>query len=194
MAESNEVSDEQFWKEKIKEHWKTFAVVIFAGVCAIVGLLLVLIWFIQTSPIGGQGTWTFNDWTLMHILCFIILLILWELLFVGLPTGLFFGVGGYIWWKRLPDEKKQEFKDREKKKRRTKEVGGGGGFSFFMFIAYCMYIAVQGYYDVPFGTMPWSFWVYSWFLTFMWILIVLGIPALIIVIIVYFTVWRKKSE
>jgi len=195
MENSHKLSDEQFWKKKIKEFWKTFLVMIIAGVCAFVGALLVLFWFIQTSPIGGYGLWYFNDWSLMHGVSFMILLILWELLFVGVPAVLFFGVGGYLWWRRLPAETKQEFKDREKKKtHRTRDVGGGGGFSFFMFIAYCIYIAVQGNYDKAFGTLPYSYWIYSWFLTFMWILIVLGIPALIVLIIVYFKVWRKKSE
>ncbi len=195
MENKNELSDEVFWKRKIKEHYKTFIVIIIAGVCAIIGLLLVLFWFMQTSPIGGQGSWLFNDWSLMHVVCFIILLILWELLFVGIPVALFFGVGGYIWWNRLSEEKKQEFRDREKKKtHRAREAGGGGGFGLFMFIAYCVYMAVQGYYDVSFGTFPYSFWIYSWFLTLMWILIVLGIPACLILLIVYLTVWRKRSK
>ncbi|MFW9968885.1 MAG: hypothetical protein ACFFDF_01710 [Candidatus Odinarchaeota archaeon] len=195
MENSHELSDEKFWQKKIKEHWKIFIVVIIAAACLFTGMLLVLFWFMQTSPIGGFGLWTFNQWTLMHIVCFILLLILWELLFVGIPAALFFGVGGYIWWKRLPDEEKQEFKARDKKKtHRARNAGGGGGFSFFIFIAYCIYMAVQGYYDAQFGSQPYSFWIYSWFLTIMWIVIVLGIPALIILIIVYFTVWRKKSK
>ncbi len=195
MENSSELSDEQFWKKKIKEHWKIFAVIISAGVVAAVGAILVFLWFINISPIGDYGTASIDLWTLEMVVLFIIFSILWELLFVGIPAALFFGVGGYICWRRLPAEEKQEFKDREKKKtHRARNAGGGGGGGFFMFIAYCIYMAVQGFYNVPFGTQPYSFWIYSWFLTFMWIVIVLGTPALIIVIIVYFTVWRKKSE
>jgi len=192
---SNELSEEEFWKKKIKEHWKTFAVVICAGVVAAVGALLVFFWFINISPIGNNGTLTIDLWTLEMLVLFIIFSILVELLFVGIPAALFFGVGGFIWWRRLPAEERQEFKDREKKKtHRARNAGGGGGGGFFIFIAYCIYMAILGFYTVPFGTQPYSFWIYHWFLTFMWIVIVLGGPALIIVIIVYFTVWRKKSE
>jgi hypothetical protein len=124
MENSNESSDEVFWKNKIKEYFKTFIVIIVAGVVAIIGAVLVFFWFMYTSPIGGQGLWTLDEWTLMHLLCFGILLLLWELLFVGLPTALFFGVGGYIWWSRLPEEKKQEFRGREKKKtHRARDAG-----------------------------------------------------------------------
>lgn len=197
MEKNEELSDEVFWKKKIREHWKTFAIMIAAGICVVIGALLVLIWFIETSTLGGMGEWTFNDWTLNYVVGFIILIILWELLFVGIPTGLFFGVGGYLWWRRLPDEEKQEFKDRDKKEKEHKGLktgGGGGGFGLVMFIAFCIYVAVDGNYNARFADLPYSYFIYSWLLTFMWMIIVLGIPAGIVLLIVYFTVWRKKSK
>jgi len=192
---SEELSDEQFWKKKIKEHMPLFIVIIIAGVCAFIGALVVIIWFIETSPIGAQGTALIGDWSLDWIVGFYILIILWELLFVGIPTGLFFGVGGYIWWSRLPDEEKAEFKAREKKnKHRKRNAGGGGGGGFLMFIAYCIYMGVQGSYYAPFSSQPYSYWVYGMFYTLMWMFIIFGIPICIILRIVYLTVCRNKTE
>ena len=192
---SEELSDELYWKKTIKNHLTAFIIIIIAGVCIVTGAVLVLFWFIETSPIGLQGTATLDQWSLDWIVGFYILMILWELLFVGIPTVLFFGVGGYIFWSRLPDEEKQEHKAREKKEtHRKRNAGGGGGGSFFLFIAYCIYMGIQGNYYAPFGSQPYSYWVYSWFLTIMWILIIFGIPICIILLIVYLTVWRKKSE
>ncbi len=195
MENSKELSEEEFWKGFIKKHQNSFIALIIGCICLFVGALLVLFWFIESSPLGGQGTWTFDRWTLNYIVGFFILIILWELLFVGIPAGLFIGVGGYIWWSNLPEEEKKEFKAREKKEsHKTRNWGGGGGFNFFVFIAFCIYIAVDGNYNVQFGSQPYSYWIYSWFLAFMWIIIVLGIPVGIILLIVYFTVWRKKSD
>ncbi|HDZ19149.1 MAG TPA: hypothetical protein ENH75_12690 [archaeon] len=195
MANEEKVSEEQFWKGIAKEYRTIIIIAIAAVIVLFIGALLVGYWFIQTSPLGGQGTWTFDEWTLNYLVGFMILIMLWELLFIGVPAGVFFGVGGYIWWSNLPQEKKQEFKDREKKKsHRKKDYGGGGGFSFFIFIAFCILIALKGKYNAQFGSESYSFWIYSWFEAFMWIFIYFGIPVIIICIILYLTVWRKKSD
>jgi hypothetical protein len=193
LENNTEIKETDFWKKKIKEHLKTFIVIIIAGICAVIGVILVLIWFIETSDIGLQGTATFDQWTLAWIWGFCIMLILWELLFVGIPVGLFFGVGGYLLWKRLSDEEKQEFKGRKKeeKKHRTRNAGG---FGFFMFIAYSIYIAINGNFFTQFGKYPYSYWLYAYLWTIVWLLIIAGIPAAIILCIVYFTVWRKKAK
>ena len=195
MANEEKVSEEQFWKGIAKEYRTIIIIAIAAVIVLFIGALLVGYWFIQTSPLGGQGTWTFDEWTLNYLVGFMILIMLWELLFIGVPAGVFFGVGGYICWSNLPQEKKQEFKDREKKKsHRKKDYGGGGGFSFFIFIAFCILIALKGKYNAQFGSESYSFWIYSWFEAFMWIFIYFGIPVIIICIILYLTVWRKKSD
>ncbi len=195
---SEELSDELYWKKTIKNHLTAFIVVIIAGAIAFIGALLVVIWFIETSPIGAQGTALIGAWNLDWIVGFYILIILFELLFVGIPAGLFFGVGGYIWWSRLPDEEKAEFKAREKKnKHRKRNAGGSGGGGLFMFIAYCIYISLSSNginYYAPFSSQPYSYWVYGMFYTLMWIFIIIGVPAGIILLIVYLTVWRNKSE
>ena len=197
-----EVSDEVFWKNKIKQYFKIFAICIIAVIVCVIGALLVLVWFIETTPLPGVGDGippnTFDDWTLNYVVGFIILIILWELLLVGAPAALFFGVGGYLWWKKLPDEEKQVFKDREKrgkKYKHPKNAGSSGGFSIFMYIAYCIVIAIDGNYNTRFGQLDYSYFIYAWCFTFMWLLIIFGIPVVIILLLYcYFKVWRKKSE
>ena len=195
MSEIEKSEDWTFWKNFIKKHRNSFIIAIIAGICCIIGLILILLWVIEANPFVDPRTGRLGNWTLNYVVGTIILLIIWDLLFVGLPAALFFGIGGYLWWHKLPEEDKQEIKDRDKKEKSRKAQkygGGGGGFGIFMFIAYCIYIAVDGNYNTPLMDKPYTYWLYSYMLTFMWILIVFGIPAAIILIIVYFKVWRKK--
>ena len=137
-----------------------------------------------------MGTATIGEWTLAWIWEFFIFLLLWELLLVGIPAGVAFGVGWYLWWKRLPAEEKAEIKARW----RVRRAAEGGGFGFFMFIAYSIYMYINGDFFTPFGDYPYTHWVYSWFLTLAWLLVIFGIPAAIILTIVYLKVWRKKGN
>ena len=100
---SEELSDKKFWEKKLREHWKELAVFITIGIAACIGAIIVLIRFIETSPIGAQGTALIGDWNLDWIVGFMILIILWELLLIWLPCALLFGIGGYLWWRRLPE-------------------------------------------------------------------------------------------
>ncbi len=188
MEESGSSSGGEFWKRKIQKHWKVFVVSVIGCVAAIAGALLVLFWFIETSPIGAMGTATIGEWTLAWIWEFIIFLILWELLFVGIPVGIALGLGWYLWWNRLPIEERAEFRGRWRA-RRTAE---SGGFGFVVFIAYSIYMYIQGDFSTPFEDYPYTYWVYSCFQMLAWLLVILGIPAVIILTIVYFRVWRKK--
>jgi len=189
MEEKDKCGDGEFWKQKIKKHWKIFAASIIGGAIAIAVSLLVLFWFIDTSTIGAMGSATIGEWTLAWIWEFFIFLILWELLIVGIPVAIIFGVGWYLWWKRLSAEEKVEFKGRW----RGKGTAEGGGFSFGMFIAYSIYMYINGDFYTPFGDFAYSYWVYAWFHTLAWLIVIIGIPVAIILTIVYFAVWRKKE-
>jgi len=194
---SNELtSEEKFWGKKLKEHWKALAIAIIGAVLAIIGAVLVLNVYISTSDIGTQGTATIDLWTLDWIVGFLIQYTGWTLLIVGVPSLLFFGLGGYLWYRGLSEEEKQEFKEREKKDkpRRKEKYGGGGGGGFGMFFAYCIFHLLNGTNNIQFGSISYRFWIDTWFSTLGWLFIFFGIPVIAILIVVYFAYWRKKSE
>jgi len=58
MEETDKCSDGEFWKHKLKKHWKIFVASIIGGAVAIAVSLLVLFWFIDTSTIGVMGAAT----------------------------------------------------------------------------------------------------------------------------------------
>lgn len=182
-------SNEQFWKKEIKKHWKALALCIAVIIILIIIAVNVLIWQIQTSPIGNYGTATFDQWSLDWIVRFVIVLILWELLFVGIPAVLMFGLGGYLWWQRLDDEEKSIIKTQDGNNHRKRNAGGSCGLLFF--IAYCIYIAIDGNYFTAFGSLPYSYWIYAYLLTLGWLLIIFGIPLAVIGLL-YLRYWLNK--
>lgn len=192
MEPNDSIDSKEFWKQKIKAHWLMFTLCIIAIVACTIGALMVFIWHIETSPIGLQGDATFDQWSLNWIVGFFIVLILWEMLFIGVPAGLFFGLGGYLWWRRLPTEEKNGFNAKWSSEKKSKHArNAGGGFSLVLFIFFCIYMMINGTYYAEFGSQPYSYWIYSYLMMIGWILIIIGIPAAIICVIWYITKGRK---
>lgn len=191
MDNNYQCSSDEFWPMKIKEHWKAFIVFVIGCIFALAGALYVLFWHIESSSIGLNGTATIGEWTIAWIWQFFIYLIIWELIFVGIPVAIAFGLGWYVFWKRLSEKEKAEFKGREKKKHRGSSASAG--FGIVTFIVFSIYMYLKGEIYTPFNNHPYSYWIYSWFEALGWLLLIAAIPAVIIVLIVYFAVLRKKK-
>ncbi|MDH5439174.1 MAG: hypothetical protein OEZ48_00475 [Candidatus Bathyarchaeota archaeon] len=186
---SNEISNEVFWKNLVVRYW--YFVLIFGLIIigAIIGFILTLDWYINTSTIGGQGTWTFDQFSMGTAIEWVIFLFLWILLIVVLPTLAVAGIiVAIIWFAVFPPELKEEIKlrfkkDEEHKKRRGKKSEGGGAFGFLMFIGVCIYVAIDGNWLTEFGSLNYRYFIDAWITVFKWALIIFGIPAVIIGII-----------
>ena len=193
---SNEVEKVKYnWKKFVKKHRKVFIAFIVAAILAGIGGFLVMVWFIESSPLGGQGTWTFNQWSLENVVGFMMLLTVWELLFVGVPAIVFFGVFGYLWWRNLSSETKDELKAESKKKKwQTSNTTRGGGGSFFLFIMFIIVVAIDGKWDTGFAGLEYSYFVYMWFWGFLVASLIIGIPAIIGGTVWYLTKKSKNEE
>jgi len=195
---STEISNEVFWKNLAVRYW--YYVLIFGLIIigAIILFILTLDWYVDTQSIGGDGSWTFDQFSMKTALTWIIFLFLWILLLVVLPTV---AVGGFIvavnWFAVFPTELKEEIKlrwkkDEERRKRRGKTTDGGA-FSFLMFIGVCIYVYVDGNWSTEFGSLNLRYFVDAWITVFVWGLIIFGIPAVIFGI-VWFVKKYGRSE
>jgi hypothetical protein len=191
MSQTENKCNDDFWPMFIKRHWKAFIIFVIGCIAALAGAIVVLFWFIETSTIGAMGTATIGEWTIAWLWSFLLYLIFWELVYIGIPAAITFGVGWYVFWKQLSDEDKAEFKERDKKKHHSSSVSSG--FGFLLFIAFSIYVYFIGEINTPLGNHSYSYWVYTFFTALGWLLLIAGIPAAIILVIVYFTIWRTKN-
>lgn len=201
-GESFEISDEAFWKLMLKKHfWKLvpFIAVIIAAFISGVYVFVTLIELPTEYPEGPYALWYFNDWSIGRVIWFVIIFLVRELLFVGLPTLGVFAIIGAIIWFTLPDADRAEIKARgkrreaKKKKKEEKEWwdkkgkpvaqgGGGGGFVFLVWVAFLIIVAVNGNWDVQFGNLNLFYFVETFIWAIIWVGIIFGIPAAILLI------------
>jgi len=207
---SEEISDAKYWKDLSIRYW--YFILIFGLIIlgAIAGFFLTLNWYTFTSANhGGNGTWTFDDFSMRTSIIWFLMLFVWELLLVILPT---LAVGGFlcalIWFVFLPEdvkadlktrakkvetEEEDEWKKKFKKKHRKKTHGGesGGAFGFLVFVGVCIWVTVEGYWAEPFGNLSIGYFVYRWIMVSIYAMLIFGIPAITFGLLWY---WKKFGK
>jgi hypothetical protein len=185
---SNEISNEVFWKNLIIRYW--YFVVIFGLIIigAIIGFILTTDWYIDTSAIGGEGTWTFDQFSMGTSIEFAIFFFLWILIIVVLPTLVVTGIlAAILWFSVFAPELKEEIrfrakKDEERRMRLGRRSEGGGAIGFFMFIGVCIYVIVDGKWATEFGSLSIRYFIDAWITVLLWVLTIFGIVAVLVII------------
>ena len=155
------------------------AALIFAiGVAlAVLDAVLVYLWFVGQAQVTGLVPSSLALWTMGYLISFILNLIFWELLLVGIPVVLA-AIGAFVWWRRLPEDERWEYR-RGRLFGRSRRSDWNNGFQFFVFIAFIVKIYLDGNWNTPFATWTLDYLVYSLVLAFIVILIIIGVPGLI---------------
>jgi hypothetical protein len=169
-------NDSKNWKKFLRKHWNIVTVFAVAGVLAFVGAIYVYLWFVGEAQSTGLVPSGLGLWTMDNIVMFILHLVFWELLCIGVPVVIG-AVAGWQWWKRLPDEEKKECHLLGKRSRKT---GGGGGVSALLMIAFAIKVYIDGNWNVAIATWTLDYVVDSMISILIWSVIIFGIPAGII--------------
>ena len=169
-------TEDKTWKKFVKNHWNMLAFWIVAGVVAVIGAILVYLWFVGEAQATGMVPEVLAQWSMSHIVTFILHLAMWEVIIIGIPVVVV-AILGYLWWKRIPDEEREEYKFFGKG---TKTEQGGSGISFLFFVAFCLKIYIDGNWEVAISSFTLDYVVNSMVSIMVWCAIVFGIPAIII--------------
>jgi len=159
----------------LRKYWKFLAFFVIVGVVAFIGAIFVFFWYVGTSAVGGQGTWTIDQFSIGNIVRWVIFLILFELAIIGIPTAVILGGVAFWWWRNLPQEEKDQFRSRKTRRRDY----GGGGFSFFVAIIFLILVFIHGNWNTPLGALSYSYLVFTW----LWACIISIIPFAIAAVV-----------
>jgi hypothetical protein len=178
MAETGSGNGSEGWKKFLRKHWNMLALSVVAVILASVGAIYVFLWFVGDAQSTGMVPTTLGLWAMGHLVTFILNVIFWELLLIGVPVILA-AVAGWLWWRRLPVDEKKEYHFFGKRSRTT---SGGSGISLLFFVAFCIKVFIDGNWNVAFATWTLDYVVYSMLWILIWILVIFGIPIAIGVI------------
>ena len=182
-------NDSKGWRRFMKKHWNMLILFVLGVVLASIGAVYVFLWFVSDAQSTGMVPTTLGLWSMGNIVTFLLHLIFWEVLIIGIPA-IVAAVAGWLWWKKLPVEEKKEYHFFGP---RSRSRNGGGAISLFFWIAFCIKVFIDGKWNVAVGTWTLDYFVYSWVWILVWILIVFGIPACVMGVIWWISHKRKKK-
>jgi hypothetical protein len=179
MMDTESENSEKIWKKFLRKHWKMLVLFIVGAILASIGVILVFLWFVGDAQLTGLVPATLDQWAMGHLVTFMLYLILWEVLLIGIPVVIAIVGIIFIWWKKLPDDEKEEYRRRHLFGKRSRRTEGGEGISFLIFIAFIIKIYLDGNWNVAFATWTFDYLVYSCLWALIWVLIIFGIPIAI---------------
>jgi len=176
MAENMPESENDSWKAFLRRHWGMFALFVVGAILGFVGAVYVFLWFVADAQSTGLVPSALNLWTLGNCVSFVLYLIFWELVLVGIPVAVA-AVIGWLWWRGLPYEERRGYRIGSGCSRAAN--GGRGAVSLFLFIGFCVKVLMDGNWSVPVANWTFNYVVYSLVWVFVWIAVIVGIPLLL---------------
>jgi hypothetical protein len=172
------------WRYFVRKHSLAFSLFIVACALGFAWCVYVFLWFVANAQSTGLVPSNLGLWTMANLVSFILYLVFWEIVFVGIPVGVG-AIVGWLWWRRLPQAERRGYRVFG---RRTRATGGSGGVSLLFFIAFCIKVYLDGNWNVPVATFALNYVVNSMVLILEWVTITVGIPAAIAL------VWWLRRE
>ncbi len=170
---------EKIWKKFLRDHWRMLIVFVVGAILAFIGVIYVYLWFVGEAQLTGLVPETLGLWAMGHIIPFLLHLIFWEAPFIGIPVIIAATVTYFLWWKKLPDDERKEYRCGHLFGKRSRRTDGEGGISFLIFIVFCIKVYLDGNWGVAVATWKFDYLVYSCITALIWVLIIFGIPILI---------------
>jgi hypothetical protein len=179
IAETESEIDEKIWKKFLRKHWKMLIVFIVGAILAAIGAIYVFLWLVGEAQLTGLVPATLGLWSMGHSITFLLHLFFWEFIYIGIPVIIAAAATYLLWWKKLPDKERKEYRRGHLFGKRSRRSDTSGGISFLVFIVFCIKVYLDGNWGVPFATWEFDYLVYSCLWAFIWVLIIFGIPILI---------------
>lgn len=175
MTEPIETQNGSDWQRFIRKHLAVFAVFIAAAILAGAGAVYVFVWFTGIAQTSGIVPSTLNLWSMNNVVLFILHVIFWELVLIGIPAAIG-GIVGWLWWRKLPEEEKQQYHLSGKS---SKGRDAGGAISPLLFIVFAIKVFLDGNWNNAIASFSLDYVVGSMVTILIWISAIFAIPAII---------------
>ncbi len=163
------------WRRFVGKHKAAFAAFIVAAIAAFAGAVYVFVWYTGIAQTAGIVPSTLNAWSMNNVLFFLLHGVFWELVLIGIPVAIG-SIGGWQWWRHLPEEEKQQYHLSGKRSRSSR---AGGVISPLLFIAFAIKVYVDGNWNTAIASFSLDYVVGSMVTILLYTVAIFALPATI---------------
>jgi len=179
MMENGSESSEKIWKKFLRIHLKMLVVFVVVAILAVTGAILVFLWFVGDAQATSLIPGSLNLWNLGYLITFLLHMIFWEIVFIGIPLIITALAIFFLWWKKLPTQERHEYRHGHLFGKQSRSRDGGGAITFLINIGFIIKVYLDGNWNVPFASWTFDYLVYSYLWVIIWMVIIFGIPLVI---------------
>jgi hypothetical protein len=176
MTEQDAEPDTKIWKIFVQKHWTMLVVWIAAAVLAVIGAILVFLWFVGNAQATNLIPQTLNLWTMRYLITFLLHTLFWEIVMIGIPIIVFIAAVYFLWWKKIPLEERQQYRREHLFGKKSRGRDGGGALTFLINIGFVIKVYIDGNWNTPFASWTFDYLVYSYLTILLWMAVIFGIP------------------
>lgn len=173
------MAENKIWKKFLSKHWKEFSIFSIIGAIAFIAAIYIFLWFVGEAQSTNIVPEALGQWSMGYFITFLLHLIFWEFVYIGIPILAIVVAIYLLWWKRIPELERKEYRSKNLFGKNSKRSDAGGGVSFLIFVFFAIKIYMDNNWGKPFGTWEFDYLVISCLTAFVWVAIVFGIPLLI---------------
>ena len=177
--ENGSESSEKIWKKFLRIHLKMLVVFVVVAILAVTGAILVFLWFVGDAQATSLIPGSLNLWNMGYLVTFLLHMIFWEIVFIGIPLIITALAIFFLWWKKLPTQERHEYRHGHLFGKQSRSRDGGGAITFLINIGFIIKVYLDGNWNVPFASWTFDYLVYSYLWVIIWMVIIFGIPLVI---------------
>jgi hypothetical protein len=167
------------WPKFIRKHWAMFVLWIVIAIGALIGAIYVLFWFVEDAQVTDLVPEILGLWSMKYLIDFLLHLLFWEIILVGIPLIIIVALIYLLWWKKLPYDELTEYRERKLFGKSSRTRDSGTGISLLINIGFIIKVYLDGNWDKPFAEWKFDYLIHSYLTVLGWLLLIFGIPILI---------------
>ena len=171
--------EDKVWKQFLIKHFQMFVLWLVAAILAFIVAIRVFLWVVAETQAQEIVPMYLGEWAMKHVINFLLHLIFWEIIIVGIPVIIFIAAVYFLWWKKLPDKEQKEYKESHLFGDRNRRNDAGGFIAFLINVVFVIKVYLDDNWTKVFAEWKFDYLVESYLWAVIIVLIIIGIPILL---------------